>query len=71
MPPNGCTNEQRLATLSDEIRSLEIKVGEHKVHGTIATIRVEPADGVAIEDLEAKISETLSRYTVYTEVKPV
>ncbi len=63
--------ETELQALTDLVESWDVKVGEHKVHGTIATINVKPVEGVSIEDVERKISETLARYTVYTEVKMV
>jgi fatty-acyl-CoA synthase len=63
--------ETELQALSDLVESCDVAVGEHKIHGTIATISVKPAEGVSIEEVEGKISEVLTRYTVYTEVKTV
>lgn len=63
--------ETELKALSDLVESYEVEVGEHKIHGTIATIRVKTAEKVSIEQVQSKISEVLARYTVYTEVVAV
>ncbi|MBW2347414.1 MAG: acyl-CoA synthetase [Deltaproteobacteria bacterium] len=55
---------KELEALGDLAQECSVTVGEDKVHGTLATIRVKPAQGVSASQLEDKVSEILSRYTV-------
>ncbi len=60
--------EEELAALGDLAESFDVTVGEHKVHGTIVSIRVKSAAGNSPEAIREKISEILARYTMYHEV---
>jgi len=56
--------EQELAQLGDIAQSIEVRVAEDKVHGTLATIRIQAAPGADRSAIEAKVGELLARYTV-------
>ena len=56
--------EQELAQLGDLAQSIEVRVAEDKVHGTLATIRIQAAPGADRDAIEAKVGELLARYTV-------
>ncbi|MBW1989930.1 MAG: acyl-CoA synthetase [Deltaproteobacteria bacterium] len=61
--------EKELAPLLDDLaESVEITVGEHKVHGTIVEIKIKPKTGVDEKTIKDKIAELLARYTLYYEV---
>jgi fatty-acyl-CoA synthase len=59
--------EDELKTLGPMAESVTVTVGEDKVHGTRAMIRVKAAPGVSKEEVAAKVKEILARYTVYYE----
>lgn len=61
--------ENELGALGDLVDSVEVSVGEHKVHGTIATITIKPAQGSDPESIKQQVADILSRYTVYYEVE--
>jgi fatty-acyl-CoA synthase len=48
---------------------VEVKVGEHRVYGTLAEIMVKPKRGVDREQLERRVSELLKGYTIRYELK--
>jgi fatty-acyl-CoA synthase len=60
--------EKELQALGDLVVSLEVSVGEHKLHGSSAVIQVKPAAGVDPERIKKRISELLTMYTVHYEV---
>ncbi len=60
--------EEELKKLGDLAESVKVEVGEDKVHGTAARIRIKPAKGADAEDIKSKVSEVLARYTVHYEV---
>jgi len=55
------TELRKLGTLAD---SVELKVGEDKVHGSLATIKVKAAANVSKDEIARKVSELLALYTV-------
>ncbi|MGW8323031.1 MAG: acyl-CoA synthetase, partial [Thermodesulfobacteriota bacterium] len=57
-----------LEALGALVEEVAVKVGEDKVHGTKALIRVKPAANVSGETLQNRIAEILARYTVHYEV---
>lgn len=61
--------EGELAALSDLAASVEVTVGEHKVHGSLARIRVRARPGVSAGAVERRVSELLARYTVRYELE--
>jgi fatty-acyl-CoA synthase len=59
---------QELEALGGLVEEVTVKVGEDKVHGTKAFIRVKPAGGVTAEAIRNRVAEILARYTVYYDV---
>ena len=57
-----------LATLGPLATAVEVTVGEDKIHGTSAIIRVDLAEGNDPETLEKRIAEILARYTIHYQV---
>ncbi len=60
--------EQELAALGPLATAVEVVVGEDKVQGTAAFIRIEPAAGTNRDTLEKRVAEILARYTVHYQV---
>jgi fatty-acyl-CoA synthase len=60
--------EQELAALGDLATWVKVEVGEHKVHGTSATIRIKPSAGADAGTIRRKVSEILELYTVHYEL---
>ena len=58
-----------LQVLDEMTESVTVSVGEDKVHGALATIRIRPAAGVAASAVEAKVNEQLARYTVRYKIE--
>lgn len=56
--------EAELAALGDLAESVQVRVGEDKVHGTLATIIVKPAPGASSEAIRARVDQILTRYTL-------
>jgi fatty-acyl-CoA synthase len=56
--------ENELQALGGLAESLEVKVMEDKVHGSLATLTVKPAAGASRRAIEEKVEETLTRFTV-------
>jgi fatty-acyl-CoA synthase len=61
--------ETELAALGDLIRSVEVSVGEDKIHGTLARVRLAAAEGVSVEEIAERIAAILGRFTVKYEVE--
>jgi len=55
------TELEKLGPLAD---SVELKVGEDKVHGSSVTIKVKAAANVSKDEITSKVSELLALYTV-------
>ncbi|MEW6264541.1 MAG: acyl-CoA synthetase [Thermodesulfobacteriota bacterium] len=60
--------EEELKQLGGLAASVEVKVAEDKIHGTLATITVKPAAGVDAETIQKKVPEVLAKYTVRFQV---
>ncbi len=60
---------QELEALGAMARSVAVTVGEDKVHGALAVIRIQPASGVSVEAIEARVQEILARYTIRFRVE--
>ncbi len=56
--------EQELAGLEKLAESVKVSVGEDKVHGTLASIEINPGKKADKNDIETKVQDLLSRYTV-------
>jgi fatty-acyl-CoA synthase len=53
-----------LEALGDLVQSVDIKVTEDKVHGSLATLRIKPAAGVSNKAIGDKVEEILTRFTI-------
>jgi fatty-acyl-CoA synthase len=60
--------EEELHQLGDLVKSIEVKVAEDKIHGSLATITVEPGDNVSRDRIVDAVNEILGRYTVKYKV---
>ena len=56
--------EAELEPLADMVTSVEVTVKEDKVHGSMAAINVKRAPGASEAEIQKKVAEILSRYTV-------
>ena len=55
---------KELEVLGDRVETVEVKVREDKVHGSLAAINIKPAPQVSAEEIEGKVNQILTRYTV-------
>lgn len=62
---------QELEGLGALAASVEIEVGEHKVHGTLADIRIKAAPGVSEAAVRERVTQLLARYTVRYELEVI
>jgi fatty-acyl-CoA synthase len=62
------TYEKELAKLGELAESLEISVGEDKIYGTNASIKIKPASGVGAETVRKRASKILANYTVHYDI---
>lgn len=60
--------KNELEALGEMVKSVDVKVGEHSIHGTNAVITIKAASGVNHDDIRAKIPEILARYTVHYDI---
>jgi fatty-acyl-CoA synthase len=60
----GKVYTRELEALGGLVRSVSVSVGEDKVHGALAAIRIRPAAGSEAAAIQARIDELLARYTV-------
>ncbi len=63
------TYEKELISLGSVTQSVAVTVGENKVFGVLATIKVKPIDGNPREDVARQISERLSSYNTRYEIE--
>lgn len=63
------TYTEELKTLGDLVQTIDVRVQEDKVHGTIAQIQLKAAAGADEEQLKTRITELLARYTVRYHLK--
>lgn len=56
--------EKELSVLKDQLKGCEVSVGEHKVLGTLATVKVQLASKTRREAIEERIKQILSPYSV-------
>ncbi len=57
-----------LAQLADLVECIEVRVREHKVHGTIALVTAEPTSCTDATTLRREIEDILGRFTIHYEV---
>ncbi|OQW96773.1 MAG: acyl-CoA synthetase, partial [Desulfobacteraceae bacterium A6] len=62
------TYEKELKALGSLTESFDVSVGEDKIYGTSASIKVKPTSGVAPETIKKRISELLANYTVHYDI---
>ncbi len=55
---------QELAALGDLAESVGVSVGEDKVHGMLARVKITPAAGADAAEIEQMVSDLLALYTV-------
>jgi fatty-acyl-CoA synthase len=60
-----------LEALGDMVDSIDLQVGEDKIHGSLATITIKVAPGVLADDVRKKADELLGAYTVRYELEIV
>lgn len=63
--------EAELHKLGDLVNAIEVKVGEDKVHGSLATIIIKPAPNISKDKITREVSELLARYTVKYQLKVI
>jgi fatty-acyl-CoA synthase len=56
--------QKELEALGDLAESVEVRVSEDKVHGSLATLTIRPAAGVEKKAVEDRVEEILARFTV-------
>jgi len=56
--------EAELLNLGDLAKSVEVSVGEDKIHGSLAVITVQAAPEVSAQTIEDKVQELLAQYTI-------
>jgi len=56
--------EDVLKDLGGLAASVDVKVGEDKIHGSVAEINVAAGESASQQDIENKVGDLLSRYTV-------
>jgi len=56
--------EEELQSLGAIIQSAEVRVGEDKLHGTMATLIVQPRPQVLPETIKARVTDLLGRYPI-------
>lgn len=61
--------EEELKDLGDMVESLDIKVREDKVYGSVATITVKGGQQFSWDKIEERVREILARYTVKYHLK--
>ena len=61
--------QAELEALGDSAESVKVTVGEDKIHGSMATLAIKPATGVSNDEIENKVADILSRYTVKYTLK--
>jgi len=61
--------EEDLSRLGEKVGRAEVEVGEDKLHGTAARVRVEPGIGVSRAWLHSELTQTFGRYAVHIEIE--
>jgi fatty-acyl-CoA synthase len=61
--------QAELEALGDSAESVEVTVGEDKIHGSMATLAIKPASSVSNDEIQKKVADILARYTVKYTLK--
>lgn len=56
--------DAELKALGDMVDSIDVKVAEDKVHGSLATLTIKSASGISEKEIKDRVNEILARYTV-------
>lgn len=56
--------QAELDALGDMAESVNVSVGEDKVHGSLAIVKIKAASGVSDAEIKKKVDELLTRYTI-------
>jgi len=56
--------QEVLKDLGSMAGSIDVEVVEDKIHGAIARINIAPGENISPQDIEKKVGDLLSRYTV-------
>ncbi|UCF82752.1 MAG: AMP-binding protein, partial [Desulfobacteraceae bacterium] len=56
--------DAEIKALGDMVDSIDVKVAEDKVHGSLATLTIKPASGISEKEIKDRVNEILARYTV-------
>ena len=56
--------QKELESLGDMVESIDIVVKEDKVYGSLASITIKPASEALAQEIEVKVEEILTRYTI-------
>ena len=56
--------QAELKALSNLVDSIDVKVAEDKVHGSLATLTIKSASGISEKEIKDRVNEILARYTV-------
>ncbi len=62
------TYEKELKAIESLAEHLDVAVGEDKIYGTSASIKVKPASGTSPETIKKRVSEILANYTVHYDI---
>ena len=60
--------EKELEVLGDMAASIDVHVGEDKLHGTLAKVKIKASTNAKKKDIEEKAKEILARYAVKFEI---
>jgi fatty-acyl-CoA synthase len=60
--------EAELEKLGQMVESVQVQVGEDKVHGTLALIRIKATPDADQNEIKKRITEILARYTIHYEI---
>jgi fatty-acyl-CoA synthase len=61
--------QAELEALGNSAASVEVTVGEDKIHGSMAALTIKPASDVSNDEIEKKVADILARYTVKYTLK--
>jgi fatty-acyl-CoA synthase len=56
--------DAELKALGDMVDSIDVKVAEDKIHGSLATLTIKSASGISEKEIKDRVNEILARYTV-------
>jgi fatty-acyl-CoA synthase len=63
--------ESELKALGETVESVEVRVDEDKVHGSLATIIIKGGQRVPAKDIETRVNEILAPYTIKYRIEVI